>query len=458
MKHTRVLVVGAGLIGTDVARALSADHEVILHGRRRASVEQAAQEVGVPPDRAWYGDLVAMDGGLTNLDGKCVQDDAEAQGAWALGALVRSIGPTVVVDATNIATSSADHLIFGPAAGQSAVDGDLGLENAAKAVRGRAMELHRLLRSGSLIRYLRISTTGLGARGLEVPFTHGDAGSWMSPALWHKVLFAGMEHQVLWALARSYPGRVNLVIPAAFVGFEQMAPLVEGITAGESAEVDLLAAGEDRSYTAEELAVLSSPFQMGAVTREDVTEAVLAVLTGSDTSRDVTRAMTEAALGPTVEGYVARNHIIRWLRSPRDGRAPLLTSGALGRRVSRGLILLAALKASWEGPLWGHLMAPSETNVAAQAVLPKDLLATAEQQGLSVGTTHEQPASGDICLCPTCFESLGSAVLSRLREWYDHASAADRLQFRELAGTADWPEGDVLAILWQGAGSEAMPF
>jgi hypothetical protein len=272
------------------------------------------------------------------------------------------------------------------------------------------------------------------------------------------MLFAGMEHHILWALARSFPGRVNLVIPAAFVGFENLSGLVADIAATARPDLDVLAAGEDRSYTAEELAVLSSPYQMGAVTREDVTNAVVAVLAGDDTSRDLLAALSRAALGPSVAGYVAREHVLGWIRS-RGGRHDELVRGSLGARVSRALVLLAVLKANWEGPLWDHVAAsPQESG--PPMVVPADLMRTAAELGVPFdgdGPVHtDQPVS--LCLCEKCLHSLGVTVLSRLRDWYAAAPSADRLQFRVITSWPDWSEGDVLAFLWHGTGAETLPF
>lgn len=223
------LVLGAGQIGTAVAKKLKTRFDVHLHCRRFESALAAASEVGIPHSRLWHGDLFFGSGplfGPRNLPIAVGENEDDLfDGSIArtrLAAILDASRPQIVIDATNIATMaarvSATLIKEGPATTVAREWASIGV--ASHALQGQAIALHQALRSGQISSYIKVSTTGLGSRGLEVPFTHGDHGQFMSRGLWKKLFLAGTNHQLLWALARTFPRRVAVVVPAAFVGFE----------------------------------------------------------------------------------------------------------------------------------------------------------------------------------------------------------------------------------------------
>lgn len=444
-----VLVIGAGQIGTAIAQELRDQHDVVLHCRRASSVRRASEETGVSPDRCWHGDLLAVDNPMTKLsDGSPattrVDDsrDVESRVSARLEQLVDASGARLVVDATNVATSSAD--LWNGAERSSPASWSMDV--AAGVVRGRALTLHRLLRAGRVERYVRISTTGLASRGLELPFTHGDGSDgMMSAGLWAKLFFAGMEHQALWALARSFPGRVAVVVPAAFVGFEGFDALVDAISDGRPPESGTVAAGEDRAYTAEEVAVASSRLQFGALTTAEVARSTRAVLGGS-TRFDLLEAMSAHAIRPSAAGAAAREHIVAWLR---DAPSDLVASGALGHRTTQALVALRSLRQQWPGPVRGWFDPGT-----APLALDLEALRRAAPPSLQVVADHQDTGRITLCVCSRCSWARRERVVARLAKGLHQDDGLRRVELARLLDDDGPVEGDILAILWHADGAE----
>lgn len=329
--NRRALVIGAGQIGGAVARELLGRgwSQVVLVTRTHRSATAVA-------DLDWVrgaveaGRAVIGHGDMLSGTELAFLDDVRPAVVGTRSALLSTVATTLavddVVDATNVATQLAgqpDHA---------------DLESVLRDLGERLINLNHLLRELPRLHYARVSTTGLGGLGLDLPFTHGDDNeSVMSAALWRKLQISGVEHQALWALARSHPGRVHLVVPAAAVGFEDADPN------------GLVPAGEGKRYSLQEVLLMTHPAMMGAVTKEEVADAVADLLLATGTARDVLAAMQAASLGPSADGATAVDQLRQKLAGHPGAR---VSTGSLGPLVSGWIDQLTPLlSAAGDRPL-----------------------------------------------------------------------------------------------------------
>jgi hypothetical protein len=429
----RVLVVGAGEVGVAVAkRARNSHEEVHILCRRRESATTAAIECGLGPDQVWFADLTDLSATPRSLSGvETVKRDCDE---IPLMSLVRALSPCDVVDSTNVATSLADKWVIG-----QKVDSPTGpaYEASVHYLRQHASALHNLIASHAISRYVRLSTTGLGRWGIDLPFTHGDRGTHglMSNALWFKTALAGIEHQLLWALGRSFGSRIGLVVPAAFVGFENDASLATLALSSPT-----IAAGEDRVYTAEELAVISSDWQMGSVTRDEVAQCVLDVLSGADASFDLIAALRKGSMSGSADGALARLEILRHMRRVRSSA---VANGALGGRVTLALVLLRIIRVAWPGTIPEVLNSSAPTGDISVCLAHES-----EHLGVMLSAVHGESRP---CACSTCLSRLRESLRQSIDEVMNDESLSSirRHSLIQLMNTTDWYEGDLLAVLWR---------
>ena len=70
-------------------------------------------------------------------------------------------------------------------------------------------------------KYVKVSTTGLGGMGINMPYTHGDNPKInLSSALMGKIAASGVLHQLLWNLEHIKNDNISLIIPGTFVGYD----------------------------------------------------------------------------------------------------------------------------------------------------------------------------------------------------------------------------------------------
>ena len=64
-------------------------------------------------------------------------------------------------------------------------------------------------------KYIKVSTTGLGGMGINMPYTHGDNPKLqLSSALMGKISASGVLHQLLWNLSHIKGMNISLIIPS----------------------------------------------------------------------------------------------------------------------------------------------------------------------------------------------------------------------------------------------------
>lgn len=337
-------ILGAGQIGTEIAR------QGILSGARRVHLHtHTAVELSIA--RATLGSLVAEhDVTLSDSHGDLFVGGLDRYDR--MGEVLNQLSGALVVDSTNSATTLALESPEEPT-----------IQRAFRACQAWTESLRRGFSEGRIERFVKVSTTGLGGLGLDIRFTHGDEPeALLSPGLWLKTAISGMQHQMLWALARTVPGRVFAIVPAACVGFERLEtePVADGSRV-------VVYAGENCAYTAEELACLTGTGQMGVISKEEVARAALEVALGTNPDRDILSALQAASLHGTEDGrrvsYRVRADLAEARQSVRVGS---IATGNLGPVISI-LLLEAALVAQARRQL-GHIT-PTSTEDLMKAIV-----------------------------------------------------------------------------------------
>jgi hypothetical protein len=331
----------------------------------------------------------------------------------------------LIVDCLNLATQLSDPHAWPSALSslkEPAVRESVGLAISLAAMKGHSIALDEWLFQKTEAAYVKVSTTGLGRRGLEIPFTHGDTGDRLSPNLWRKLFVAGVNHQLLWALSRTFPSRVHIIVPAAFVGFENIEDVLEK---DRPTVFDTVQAGEDRSYTSEEIAVISSHHQMGTVTKEEVAVAVVDTLVGTRKDVDLLSALNSAVIPPSTQGRAQRQLVLDRLRQGSLSTG-VVASGSLGERVDFALKTLRELHATHgTGRSLGALLQTANDNYGAIDAVGKPLF------------SPEQ-------------EVLVRWITASLEKLEQTLPAEDLPELHKLLESTDWTEGDLLAHLWHG--------
>lgn len=178
-------------------------------------------------------------------------------------------------------------------------------------------------------KYIKVSTTGLGGMGINMPYTHGDNPKMnLSSALMGKISASGVLHQLLWNLEHTMGDNVSLIIPGTFVGYDSIKSEPIETDKGllfkrhkpksynllqkneieynnsitkDYLEFPVVRAGENHVYSKMELNVLTAIGQMEGITKDEVANRVIDCIDGRSTS-DILVALDNAMLKPTYLG------------------------------------------------------------------------------------------------------------------------------------------------------------
>jgi hypothetical protein len=290
--ETVLLLGGAGLVGTQCARAVARRHHprrivlVSLYRKEtREAVAALAREFPQIEVRGYYGNLFVR-GDPTPAEERVpepspreyVEEEAHRKEIFddlfgdfetayresCLCRLIRLEKPDAVIDTVNTATAISYQDLF-----SSSFVVSRGLEEAAAAgeisdgftadVQKHLVSasipqlilhirlLHRVLTETGARIYLKVGTTGTGGMGLNIPYTHGEDKP--SPTLMSKTATAFAQTGLLFLMARTPDCPIIKEIkPAAMIGYRQIGyQLVRGVQyrpAGGSREGVRIVAGE----------------------------------------------------------------------------------------------------------------------------------------------------------------------------------------------------------------------
>ena len=143
--------------------------------------------------------------------------------------LVQKWNPDLIIDAINSGTVLGNHykpeLILSKVSKSANIDVNTSAEILLNDFVPKAVNfvysLKLVMEDFKVKKYLKVSTTGLGGMGMNMPYTHGDTPkSSLSFALMGKISAAGVLHQLLWNLSHTTHHNISLLIPATFVGYD----------------------------------------------------------------------------------------------------------------------------------------------------------------------------------------------------------------------------------------------
>ena len=310
--------------------------------------------------------------------------------------------------------------------------------------------LERAMLDFGIRRYVKVSTTGLGGMGLNIPYTHGDPSeTGITTRLLGKIAAAGILNQLLWNLSHTHGLDIRIVIPATLVGWEpvreyeiyhdQKSNGKEPLRVVEDAKPQRFAwgseltsatpstkkalkilsvgSGENEPYGLAEAAAISSSLQMGSITKEEVANATVETALGSD-RHNILAALDQVVLGPSYQGAETRRTILEVLEKLEEGEAlPSIVTGNLGPRVAKHLVeLYLILKANralnWDNPK------KIQQAVAENITHDKKFLTFVLSVGLPVITSDDQAYFGTFWHIPPRYED-ARVTKGNVEKWAD---------------------------------------
>lgn len=390
-KESTVLILGAGQVGTQVAiQCLEGGAErVVLHCLTADESDQAAEtvrrEIASANVKTSFGNILLP---LNLVNQTAV---TERQKEWRLlkhlfgeltpelisnsflYQLVSQIRPTYIVDAVNIATAVGYRLDFFEAV-RNALSrkrpltrniNAIALSSPVPPLVRLVQVLQAAMKEFNVVQYVKVSTTGLGGMGFNIQYTHGDLGEpGLSTKLLGKVSAAGILLQLLSTLRHTPGFKVNVVVPAALIGWGEVAqrnivsdcPLVDcnpisvtgqSLTAplgslaqirtfeGKTIPCVVVDSGENGAYALHDMAAITALGQMGCVTKEEVAQAVLSILEGDETCC-VLAAMDQALMEDSGNGRTVRRQILDEMRQKiTESGIPSPSVLRLGPRIAK---------------------------------------------------------------------------------------------------------------------------
>ena len=291
-------------------------------------------------------------------------------------------------------------------------------------------------------KYIKVSTTGIGGMGMNMPYTHGDNPKIsLSNAVMGKISAAGVLHQLLWNLSHSKGLDISLVIPATFVGYDTVKiepietekgllkkrnlEMPQKIRIGNDIkyndniskqylEFSVVRAGENHVYSQKELNVLTALGQMEAITKEEVAQRVIDCINGNN-SKNIFTSMDNAMLAPTYSGREMIYEINKKIKKEILD-VPGISTGNLGVTVSKQLYELYLLKKAC--PTIKKLKNTKTDDIIKRinGSLEQNLLTEIITLGIPVLTNKDELYIGDYTLIPSAKESK-VITEENLRKW-----------------------------------------
>jgi NAD(P)-dependent dehydrogenase (short-subunit alcohol dehydrogenase family) len=364
---TTLILGGAGLVGQAVARGLlklGVARVVVTSLYQEDAESVAAQLRREFPDAgevsAAWGDLFVPEAYRERSRADVLGDD-DARRAFvndtygdltdevlqrsALGSLLLSVEPHIVVDCINTAgalayknafASAADLLAAAQAGGATVADVEEHLATIylPQLIRHVQLALAGMKRVQTEM-YVKIGTAGTGGMGLNIPFTHSEERP--SKVLLAKSSLAGAHTLLLYLMART-PGApaVKEIKPTAAISWKAIGygPVRRGAGHMERTDstgaIDLdraftdeasdsykalgtplegvwLDSGENGLFSLPEFEALTALGLMEFVTPEEIADNVIREIVGRPTGKDVVAALDGANLGSTYRAGVLRS-------------------------------------------------------------------------------------------------------------------------------------------------------
>lgn len=274
--------------------------------------------------------------------------------------------PDIIIDATNSSTtlSNFEPYLEGIDKKQRIeIYDSLRINIGIESLKAFIIGLKGCFEELDLSSYIKVSTTALGGLGLNIDYTHGDENRLhLSKNMWNKLIFSGVQHQMLWSLARTVAKRnkqVKIVVPATLVGFQKF--LFKAVdkmhkvrTDGDKISIfentndkhkqfSVISSGENSVYSLQELYLISSKYQMQSISKEEVVDEIVNNLIGSS-NKDLINAMQNASLSSSFLGRINVENIINQLVTNNTKSYESIATGNLGPKISKQLLELNIIK------------------------------------------------------------------------------------------------------------------
>lgn len=368
--------------------------------------------------------------------------------------LVQKWHPDLIVDAINSGTVLGNHykpeLILSKVSKSAQIDVNTSVSILLNDFVPKAINfvysLKLAMEDFKVKKYLKISTTGLGGMGMNMPYTHGDTPkSSLSFALMGKISAAGVLHQLLWNLSHTTNLNISLLIPATFVGYDstkfepietdvglvkkinnpKKLRLKEGDTLEYSKGVSeeylkfpVVRAGENHVYSLYELSALTAVGQMEAITKEEVANAAIEDICGQ-TKKNMLNYMDSGMLSSTFAGKTMVEKIkTELLNLMQENRTTSIATGNLGVTVAKRLYELYMIKKVCKtvDDLKKIDIKELYDSIVQNLESDKGLIIEMLSLGLPIVTENENVYIGDYSLFPGKDSNL-TVTRERLEKW-----------------------------------------
>lgn len=385
-----ILILGAGQIGLATAHKIAEYNpiSIILHTLTEEEAELAkdtfsniSSETSIIKSS---GDIFGVYGSSNiNLDLNYLYN-SKMKDKYKLSAiyqLCNKYKPDIIIDAVNTATILGKSIkeysyVFetnDPAKVQD-INNNIMRDNPIMILINFINSLKIAMNHNKVDKYIKVSTTGLGGMGFDMPYTHGEQNNdCLSDELMGKISTSGIIHQFLWTLSHTLGYNISVIVPATCVGWGRISndiisndlgqvllldyeqklnsdvqfPLTpsKSINLNNKLRGPIVYAGENNAYTLSEIELLTSLGQMESISKEEVANAVIEDINGNS-KHNILRSMDLSILGPTYFGRRNRDIIINKLKRSHIDNEGTITTGNLGPKVTKHIYELYLILSS----------------------------------------------------------------------------------------------------------------
>ncbi|MBE6154091.1 MAG: hypothetical protein E7163_00740 [Firmicutes bacterium] len=395
MNYNNILILGTGQIGKAILNQIlhKQPKKVIIHNlTEKESIEVCKSYSALYPEIKFissYGN-VFMPYKLKDINNKELFESCDEIIEYfykettnktleksTIATLIKKYKPELIIDAINTATVLGNS--YNPEDNLKRLSNNpiecatkLMVDDYSTKIINFVYSLKYGIETYDVKKYVKVSTTGLGGMGVNMPYTHGDNPKInLSSALMGKIAASGVLHQLLWNLQHTKGMNISLIIPGTFVGYDSVldepietdkgllykrkSPKPYELVSGDKIKYNnnitseylhfpVVRAGENHVYSKMELEVLTSIGQMEGITKEEVANKVMECLYGNS-SNDALVAMDNAMLKPT---YLGREMIYDIYDKFNESEfINGIATGNLGVNLSKQLYELYLIKISY---------------------------------------------------------------------------------------------------------------
>ena len=395
MKYKSILIIGTGQIGKAILNKLVQEEpkKIIVHNLTKIESDNICNmyKKNYPKIEfiSSYGNIF-MPYKLKDLNNRNLYEkgeeiikyfyseiDQKVLEESSIVTIVNKYKPTLIIDAINTATilgntyspeNKLKHFNDNP----SECAKRIMVDDYTTKIINFVYSLKYAIETYNVKKYIKVSTTGLGGMGINMPYTHGDNPKInLSSALMGKMAASGVLHQLLWNLEHTMGTNISLIIPGTFVGYDSVksepietdkgllkkrkVPMPYQILkktkieyndtlTNEYLEFPVLRAGENHVYSQLELNVLTAIGQMEGITKEEVADKAIDCIEGKSMN-DIFMALDNAMLKPT---YFGREMIYEINKNFSENNTKYgIATGNLGVSLSKKLYELFLIKSAY---------------------------------------------------------------------------------------------------------------